>query len=193
MYGTALIIISSPEGEDNWYSRIVNLKDDTGSPIFLSHIFRRICPKHRKMGPRGMTECKCIKGAHPMHKDISKRRKYQKAYEMEGKEEEDLQENYGVITRPKGRCFVDADIKSSIDPNAPRIRVTTDDISNCVKLITVTIDPDCAGKCKTGIAIGFVNERTNDYVVSILFEEKKGRRRRMREKKTNYYFIGKVG
>lgn len=166
MLGTALIVISTPEDEDNWFSRITSLISDDGKPIFHSHMFRRICARHRQMNVRKMTECQCVVGANPVHKDVTKRGKYKKAFEAEGLEREDLQENYGVITKGKGKCFIESEIRRSIDTTAPRVHLDKIDQECNVRLVTMNIDPNCGGPCRTGVGFGYLNERSYDHVVS---------------------------
>ncbi len=162
--GCGLICISSPEGDDNWFSRLLNKKDENGNMLIFSSMFSAVCEKCRNLSPTEMVKCKKIRNVIPKHKDKKKMLKYDKALDSEGLEDVKLRENYGQITRSTDCAFIVSDLEYGFSTTEA---YNGSDVQNkYIKQIICTIDPNGGGKNKTAIWFGYLNTRTRNTVVS---------------------------
>lgn len=160
-----MILISSPEDEDNWFSRLLSLTDENGKKILFSFRFTSVCKQCKTKPPREMIKCKKAKSAIPPHKEKKKTLKYGKAYEAEGLQDQNLRENYGEITKSANCSFPTAFIESVFGANGV-ISLDLTDLKFNIKRITCAIDPNGGGKNRTAIWFGYYNSRTGNNVVS---------------------------
>lgn len=162
--GCGLICISSPEGDDNWFSRLIDAKDEAGNPLVFSSMFSAVCEKCRNKSPTEMVKCKKIRNVMPKHKDKKKMIKYGKALSKEGFDDINLRENYGQITRSSNCAFRIEDLEYAFKTT---VKYNGTDIPNgFIKQIICAIDPNGGGKNRTAIWFGYLNTRTGNTVVS---------------------------
>jgi len=164
MYGTALILISSPVDSDNWYSRWMSFTDNSGETLFPVYSFQGACAECRRLNGREMLKCTHQRGSVPRHKDQSKVVKYGKAYEQEGIMEQNLQENHGIITRSATCAFRKDEVERVFDPTS-RVTTAHNSIGYMIKEISICIDPNGGGVNETAIIIGYLNQHTKKTVV----------------------------
>jgi hypothetical protein len=181
--GTSLLVITSPGDDENWVSQIIKATDENGNPLVFNHTFTSVCKYCRKLSPTEMIRCTHKKGAIPMHKERSKTIKYGKLYDLAGLRHKNLQENWGEITRSINCAFPEHLIELAFDVDN-KVNVRVDDIGTYIKTIHVCVDPNGGGKNRTAVAIGYLNERTGNVVVSFSFWR---RRRRRRKRRKNFY------
>ena len=168
VWGTALIAISSPGDSDNWFSRIMRFKNQHGYPLFFSYQFRDVCKNCRKLEPSEMIKCTHMKNAQTQafHKDREKRSKHSQAYQQQGMGDRDLEENFGIITRSENCAFSEDLIRHVFE--GPRTQTIPQDVGYDIKEVVVCVDPNGGGSSRTAIVIGYLNQRTNEIVVSFL-------------------------
>ena len=61
MKNTALLALSSPEGSDNYYSQLMNMKDELGRPFFRNVDCFMICEPCRKLEREKQILCNHVK------------------------------------------------------------------------------------------------------------------------------------
>jgi len=163
-----MILISSPEDSDNWFSRLLSLKNENGKNILFSFKFVSVCEECRKKPPQEMKKSKMAKNAIPPHKEKKKTLKYGKAYESEGLQDQNLRENYGEITKSTNCSFPSHLIDNVFGPEGV-VKLVHNDLIYNIKRITCAIDPNGGGKNRTAIWFGYYNLRTGNNVVSFSF------------------------
>lgn len=156
------MVITSPKGDDNWVSQIMRATDENGNPLVFGHTFTPVCKYCRKLSPTEMIRCTHKQGAIPVHKERSKTIKYGRLYDIAGLRHKNLQENWGEITRSINCAFPEHLVELAFN-NKEDVRL--EDIGTNIKHIHVCVDPNGGGKNRTAVAIGYLNERTNDVVV----------------------------
>ncbi|MHA1682406.1 MAG: hypothetical protein ACTSUE_15825 [Promethearchaeota archaeon] len=166
---TALVAISSPVDADNWFSRLMNMKDANGEPLIFSSSVQVVCKACRKLEPKEMIKCRHVKEANPRHKDKTKRSRFDQAYDEEGLTDQNLQENYGESTTPRNCAFQGDWLEYAFDhTKSKRVPVRKEDIQVRIKEIIVCIDPNGGGLNQTAIVIGYFNEGSRNVVVSVI-------------------------
>ncbi len=113
-----------------------------------------------------MMKCSHKKEAIPKHKEKGKTIKYGKLYDMAGRQHQNLQENYGEITRSMNCAFREDLVDMAF---RKPIHLSPEDVQTHIKSIHCCIDPNGGGKNRTAIVLGYLNQRTNQIVVSTQF------------------------
>lgn len=165
--GTALIGISSPKGPSNWFTRFIGLRDRKGNQLFMSFAFQTICATCRKLEPAKMVTCSHVKDQTPLHLDQGKRDILSVAYEKMGMSEEFQQEHMGKIARSSLCAFSERQIRY-IAEKSEAVH-SREDVAFNVKSVIMTLDPNGGGSNRSGLIIGYMNERTTKFVVCIFF------------------------
>lgn len=152
---TALLAISTPLDEFNYYSKLVEQKDEHGNPFFKTIKAGRVCDDCSRLAYDEMIKCDHIEDtAHWKNPHKLKRLKVL----FEGDEARGLRELAGIAASDFTPCFSKEDIGRLFD-NPRRI-------VNCAPdAIYVTVDPNGGGASKMAIASGFYDGL--DLVVSV--------------------------
>jgi hypothetical protein len=111
---TALVILStiqagSDAGEDNWFTTMLGLTDETGTPISAVYKFVLACEKCIELGKED--ECKCKLNELPHWHNKSKHKMLGQIYHALGEDDAMAQENRGIINRTSKSVFSDASIR----------------------------------------------------------------------------------
>jgi len=133
---TALICISTIKESFNFYSRMLNLKDENDEPFFVTHIFTLACEDCKKLGkPEQCT--------HMFHHlpPWQSARKHIKIRAMMSDEQQLMQrETMGLATDQFGRAFTASSINAFVErPTKPVPQAGP-------RAIFITIDPSGGGK-----------------------------------------------
>ncbi len=155
--GTALLAISTPLDEFNYYSKLVEQKDDDGNLFFNTFKAGRICEDCGLLPHEQMIKCNHVKdGAHWKSSHRLKRLKCL----YDGDEARGLRELGGIPATAFTACFQ----KKDIDTLFANPRYTTLARPDC---LYITSDPNGGGASKMGMASGYFYE--NNLVVSFYF------------------------
>jgi len=163
VWSTALIAISSPKDNDNWFTRLMQIETN-GERVFMSFSFNAVCRACKKLEPREMVQCTHTKHSVPLHKDQQKMDKILLAYEAEGLEQEYMQENLGIPTRCSDCAYSEVYLSQILE--MPRVITDAQHIYKYVREIVMCIDPNGGGMNRCGIVMGYLNEMTDEIVVS---------------------------
>jgi len=145
--GTSLLAISTPLDEFNYYSKLVEQKDDHGKPFFKTVKAGRICEECDRLPYEQMLKCDHVPdGAH--WKSNYKRKRLNSLYE--GDEARGLREMGGKIASNFTACFQKVDVEALF--NQP-LRT----IHNMPRVIYMAIDPNGGGASKMGICTVFLD------------------------------------
>jgi hypothetical protein len=143
--GTSLLAISTPLDEFNYYSKLVEQKDDHGKPFFKTVKAGRICDDCMRLPFEQMLKCDhVVDGAH--WKNAAKLKRLKALYE--GDEARGARELGGVPMSSYTACFQKADIEGLyLNP----LRVTR----AMPRCIYITVDPNGGGMSKMGMTSGY--------------------------------------
>jgi hypothetical protein len=166
---TALLAISTPLDEFNYYSKLVEQKDENGEPFFMTIKAGRVCDDCSRLPYEQMIKCDhVVDGAH--WKNPRKLKRLKVLYD--GDEARGLRELGGIPASDFTACFQKNDIET-IFTNQRRHPLAAPDA------IFVTIDPNGGGVSKMGVASGYYDGP--ELVVSLSFSLFLSARRRKRD------------
>ena len=153
---TALLAISTPLDEFNYYSKLVEQKDENGDPFFKTIKAGRVCDDCMRLPYDQMIKCDHVPdGAH--WKNPHKLKRLKVLYE--GDEARAARELGGIPASDFTACFQKPDIeKLYTNPH-----ITTTRMPDCLYL---TVDPNGGGASDMGCASGYFDG--NDLVVSVV-------------------------
>ncbi len=155
--GTSLLAISTPLDEFNFYSKLVELKDDKGRPFFKTIRAGRICQDCLLLPNDEMLKCDHVPdGAHWKSQPKLKRLKVI----FRDDEARGLNELGGIIASNFVACFQKRDIET-LFLAPPRVTRAMPDA------LIITIDPNGGGPSKLGIISGYHDGC--EVVVSLFF------------------------
>lgn len=144
---TALLAISTPLDEFNYYSKLVTLKDENGEPFFVTIEAGRICDDCSRLPYEVMIKCDHVEDtAHWKNPHKLKRLKVL----FEGDEARGLRELGGIAASDFTACFQKAYIEALM--NAPRYVTRTRPDT-----IYLTVDPNGGGPSKMAMCSGFLD------------------------------------
>ena len=151
--GTSLLAISTPSDEFNYYSKLVEQKDEHGKPFFKTVRAGRICEECQRLPYEDMIKCEHVPdGAH--WKSSYKRRRLNSLFA--GDEARGLRELGGVIASDFTACFQKHDIEALfLNP----VRTT----ATMPRHVYISVDPNGGGMSKMGVVAGYNDG--NDTVV----------------------------
>ena len=158
MNNTALLALSSPGGSDNYYSQLINLKDEvTGEPFFNLVDCVQICESCRKLEREEQLKCTHIKqGAHWLSKRKNERIKaLYKTDPGTG-----LRELVGVIEDDYAPCFLKDEIAQCFERHIPVSTYTPD-------MIYVAVDPSGGGPSHLAIVSGYYDGDNNFVIIGM--------------------------
>lgn len=143
--GTSLLAISTPHDEFNYYSKLVEQKDEHGRPFFKTIRAGRICDECGLLPYEQMIKCDHVPdGAHWKSSYKLKRLKTL----FEGDEARGLRELGGIIASDFTSCFQKGDIEALfLQP--------TRSTSTMPRHIYIAVDPNGGGMSKMGIVAGY--------------------------------------
>lgn len=164
---TILICITSPCDDENWFSKLVSYKDDTGKPFIHSFRFSLVCKECSKKNISEWKNCTHTSAGDVPFKNKKSMDKWGKIAELEGNIETHLREDHGVITESKESVFSRSMIYQIFD-KANFYKTSTHDSSylNNITRLFCCIDPNAEGKSKTALVIGYRNVKTDSVIVS---------------------------
>lgn len=147
---TALLAISTPLDEFNYYSELFLKKDENGEDFFKTIKAGRICDDCGRLPYDIMIKCDHVPdGAH--WKSVHKKRRL--AALFEGDEARGLRELGGIMASDHTPCFQKKDIATLFDNERYTLQAPPE-------AIYVTIDPNGGGASDFGMAAGcFVDGR----------------------------------
>jgi len=156
---TALLALSSPEGNDNYFSRLVNKVDeDTGLGFFKVVDCVLVCEACRKLDRDEQIKCQHVKQqAHWLSKN--KTNKMMQLYKDDPATA--LRELTGIIEDDHSPCFPKEMVARLFD--APPLST-----NYIPKYIFVAVDPNGGGPSQLAIVSGYYNSNMT-FVVSSLF------------------------
>jgi hypothetical protein len=153
---TSLLALSSPEGNENYYSQLLNLKDEYGKQWFKIINKQLVCPECQKGDRAKQLACTHVrKTEHWLSEDKFDRLKALYA----SAEGTGLQELAGMVVSEHTPCFNGEDIKYAF--TAPRV-VTTSPPG----IIYIGADPSGGGPSHLAITSGFFDAASN-FVVNL--------------------------
>jgi hypothetical protein len=111
---TALVILSTIQagteaGEDNWFTTMLSLIDETGTPISAVYKFVLACDKCIEQGKED--SCKCKLNELPHWHNKSKHKMLGHIYHALGEDDAMAQENKGIINKSSKAVFSDASVR----------------------------------------------------------------------------------
>ena len=158
MKKTSLVMLSSPEGDENYYSQLLNLKNPkTGKNLFRVHNPRNICDKCLKLPPDRAILCTHIKqSAHWINQ-----RKSQMLMLMYSTDPTRAMNEYqGVAISNFIPCFDKEEIAFMFDNELYNTR-------SIPELLFISVDPNGGGNSNMAIVTGYYTDQM-DFVVNIL-------------------------
>jgi len=154
---TALLAISTPLDEFNYYSELFLKKDENGEDFFKTIKAGRICDDCGRLPYDLMIKCDHVPdGAH--WKSIHKKRRLASLFE--GDEARGLRELGGIMASDHTPCFQKKDISTLFDNDRWVLEAPPE-------AIYITIDPNGGGASDFGMAAGCFDQ--GRLVVSLLF------------------------
>jgi hypothetical protein len=157
--GTSIVAISTPLGEDNWYSELIQKKMDDGSQLFNVIQYSLVCPECRKKGISA--QCAHRMDLLPPWKSESRQKLVK--FLLGGSEDMFLTEAMGEISSSKSRCFTE----ESLDQFLLYPLVNIPPLSS-ERTVFISIDPTSGVRSELAIASLFFTN-TGDICVSICF------------------------
>ena len=158
MKNTAMVCLSSPEDEENNYSKMVNLKDEkTGEDIFYTIQARQICDECMKLTHEKANKCQHIKNtAHWINPRREQR--FKALYEDPALA---MREFGGVIVSSTMSAFRRDEVVRLFE--ADRVRTTT-----TPSIIFITADNQGGGSSELALCSGYFASN-GIFVVSFFF------------------------
>ena len=154
---TALLAISTPLDEFNYYSKLVEQKDENGEPFFRTVKAGRACDDCMRLPYDQMLKCDHkFDTAHWKNPHKLKRLKVL----FEGDEARGVRELIGMAASDYAACFQKEDIEKLFTNPLFNVQSRPDEIY-------ITIDPNGGGASKMGMASGFFDG--NSVVVRLFF------------------------
>lgn len=146
MKKTALLALSSPEGSQNYFSRLINFKDpDTGRPFFRVCNCFMICEDCRKLEQEEQIKCNHVK--QPAHWiSTAKSARLKMLYETDPATA--IKEFGGIIEDDFVACFEKADLERLFTKE----RYVT---HSAPKHIFITVDPSGGGMSQLALCSGY--------------------------------------
>lgn len=160
---TAVLGISTPLGEDNYYSALTNLKDENERPLFRSLSVELVCPVCRKKDENQMS-CVHRMDVLPPWKSQNRQEKVRRI--MSSCPELFMQEAMGIVVSSRNGVFTKAQTQNLKDG----LEATEKDLEP-IKIgtgwpIFICIDPTGGGGSKLAL-VSFAVHAGNFIVVSI--------------------------
>ena len=152
---TVLIALSSPEGRQNWFSQVINAKNDQGEPLFVYCDCQLICEDCRKLDREQRIQCNHIKQTPPW---LSQERTQKWKLISKADPATTLREYAGVIEDDFKPCFP-KDLLARMFSNP------STESGHAPKYVFITADPNGGGISRLGVASGYYDENFN-FVVS---------------------------
>jgi len=150
MAKTALIALTSPEGSENYFSRLTNLQDDdTGEPFFRLIDCLMVCSDCRKLEYEEQIKCTHVK-QHAFWLDARKVQRLKQLYKADAAT--GLRELTGVVADDFDPCFDKHEIARFFS-RPPVIAEAAP------KYIYVSVDPNGGGASRMGITSGYFDVR----------------------------------
>lgn len=162
---SALVALStikqeSDDGEENWFTTMMSLRDEDGSPMFSTFKFVLACEACTEKG----LESSCIHrlGELPHWHNKSKYSMYKVIFKGLGEEETMLVENIGIAKKKTKSAFSQKSILRTfnIHRNPP---VLVDELKEPPPFVFTFIDPAAAGK-RSDLAIVSLFKLKGEYV-----------------------------
>lgn len=111
MKRTALWMISTPGDEDNYYSTLLELKNEDGTPFFKVFKISNICQKCKKLDNKKQLNCPHMEKHTESWKSSSRTKRLKRLYE--GDEATALREFAGEVASDHTACFRKDDIENT--------------------------------------------------------------------------------
>ena len=153
--------------ENNWFTRLIGYKDDSGKSLVHSTKFAKICDKCAKLPQEKAIECNHVKNANPfyMNNDVSD--KWKDVNKLEGKENITMTEYCGLPGNVDGKAFLDSTIESFV---SEKNRYKNQEVYISPKIVPrifVMMDPNGGGLNNAAVCIGYKNMRDGKVIVSM--------------------------
>ena len=143
---TACICISTILGSDNFYTKLLNLRDHLGDPFFISFVFTLLCDAC-KAADKDPSECTHLMDELPRWQSQGKHKRIRAMMNQMGQTQLLNQETMGLITGADNAAFVLKSIQHLFDPVAnPRTK-----IDPLTRHVFYSIDPNGGGHSKFAI------------------------------------------
>lgn len=156
MKNTSLMCLSSPEGDSNYYSALMELKKDDGTPFFHVVNCFQICDRCLKLERVRMIQCNHVKNtSHWL--DQRKIRELKLLYKASP--EVAAREFGGIVVSDYVPCFRKAEVLAAFRGERAITKAPPE-------YVFVACDPNGGGPSHMSIASGYHN-RTGDLVVSL--------------------------
>jgi hypothetical protein len=150
---TSFIGISTPEGEDNWVSRLIATKDKENGdePYFRTKRIILICDNCMKLEDLAKKSlCNHMDHLLPKWKSADKHKKFAKMTAEIGDPGRGLKENSGIVVDNQNKIFKREQINTVFN-----MQHLLDTLDPPPSRIFVAIDPDAGGKSTTSIVSGY--------------------------------------
>lgn len=134
MENTSLIAISTPQGEDNFYSKMFDLTDATGNPFFVTMRVGLICAECRKKNAKTCPHVVAADTLPPWHGD-SKHDLVKALYE--GNDDLRQAEIMGLTVDDQSACFAPHDVEHFLQRHLV--------VHDRVRTILTAMDPNGGG------------------------------------------------
>lgn len=150
---TSLLALSSPEGNENYYSQLLNLKDEHGNPWFKVVNKKMVCAECQKGDRAKQLSCSHV----PKTEEWLSNRKFERLKALYANAKGTaIQELLGMAVSEFVPCFNTDDIDACF--TAPRVLTKTSP-----GWILIGLDPTGQGPSKLGIAAAYVT--THGHIV----------------------------
>ena len=158
MKNTALLALSSPEGNDNYYSRLINLRDETtGEPFFRVKNCFMICEACRKLEKEEQIKCTHVKQtAHWL--SSKKGARLRSLYSADPSTA--IKEFGGIIDDSYNPCFAREDVELCFGLAPYNSR------SSAPGLIVIACDPNGGGPSELALCSAYFAAEDASFVVS---------------------------
>ena len=141
--GTSIVAISTPLGEDNWYSELIQKKMDDGSQLFNVIQYSLVCPECRRKGQSA--QCAHRMDLLPPWKSESRQKLVK--FLLGGSEDMFLTEAMGEIASSKSRCFTEESVDNfALHPLHPLPSL------HSTQTVYISIDPTSGVRSELAIA-----------------------------------------
>lgn len=158
MRTTSLIAISTPLDEFNFFSKILNMRDDDGNSFFDTVQIGLVCDDCLKLDSHAdRLKCPHLKDMLPPWKSASRNERFKKLMIETGNAARGLRENAGVVASDRATVFQRKDIENLfITPKPPQL-IDLDQLNIQIPLLFITCDPDSDGSSEMALVAGFIN------------------------------------
>lgn len=154
MQTAALIGISTPLTDRNWFSALLQAVDeDTGELFFNVKRLGLVCKKCAKLPTAEMANCTHMSDEQPPWKDASRTSKFKQLYKYDS-QDRNLRENAGVIVGDDNTVFDLQKLRALFGEKTRPLFHASRDYKP--KALFVTADPDAGGASELGVVSGFM-------------------------------------